>query len=287
MADEPLPATAVPTQEPAPVSAPSSTSDQAPAEQPEGQAAEDSVEIEYGGEKYMVPKALEKGIMQERDYTQKSMTVAERARAIEAQEASIKTERENLRQRSEAKDVVGAMNLTLAQLERRLNSPEYQQLRQTDPSRASLEFQDYTMLKQNRDEVTGRIRADEDAENLRTQQETAKRFEAGLADLQKSIPDWGADKAEKVAAHGTSYGFSRAELAKVTDHRMIKVLHDAMVGRQLLEAQRKAAAVPATTAQPVQRVTPGRSAPVQGLSDKQSVENWITTRNKQDAAKRH
>src|SRR5690349_14326658 len=48
--------------------------------------ADETFEVEIDGEKFQLPKKLEKAVMQERDYTQKSQAVAEQRRQIELQQ---------------------------------------------------------------------------------------------------------------------------------------------------------------------------------------------------------
>ncbi len=62
--------------------------DQAPKE--EEQSAEDAVaEIEFEGARYQVPKELEKGFLQNRDYTQKTQEVAEQRRMLEQAQSNV------------------------------------------------------------------------------------------------------------------------------------------------------------------------------------------------------
>src|SRR5688572_8403308 len=58
----------------------------APPEEQQGEApvAEETFEFEIDGQKYALPKALEKAVMQERDYTQKSQVIADQRRTFEA-----------------------------------------------------------------------------------------------------------------------------------------------------------------------------------------------------------
>lgn len=58
-------------------------------EAPQTEAVEE-VEIEYDGDRYRIPKKLEKGFMQERDYTQKAQDLAEQRKRLEQSEAVLK-----------------------------------------------------------------------------------------------------------------------------------------------------------------------------------------------------
>src|SRR5688572_2610686 len=47
---------------------------------------EETFELDIEGEKYVLPKKLEKGFLQERDYTQKSQSLADQRRLVEVKE---------------------------------------------------------------------------------------------------------------------------------------------------------------------------------------------------------
>jgi hypothetical protein len=53
------------------------------AEATETQAPEETFEIEVDGEKFALPKKLEKAVLQERDYTQKAQAIAEQRKQFE------------------------------------------------------------------------------------------------------------------------------------------------------------------------------------------------------------
>src|SRR6185312_13074674 len=70
-------------EEPAQTEEPQAASEEQPSEEESAAPAEETFELEIDGEKFVLPKKLEKGFMQERDYTQKSQTLADQRRQIE------------------------------------------------------------------------------------------------------------------------------------------------------------------------------------------------------------
>jgi hypothetical protein len=251
----------------------------------EGVDAEDEdVEVEREGKKYRIPKALEKELMLQADYTRKTQTVAEERKAIEAERALIKQRGEI--QETFIKDVAKLTNVQdrLAQYEKL----DWTTLRQTDVNQANALFQEYVLLKDQRDALGRDLNQRHQQRQLDEQQETAKRIEQGRAELAKRIPNWSPEAAKKVADFAVkSYGFSLEEVGAITDPRAVEALYHASIGKQFLERQRaQAGKTQQPEAQPAPQVGARRSAPVTDLSRIKDTEAWVKERNRQLAKKR-
>jgi hypothetical protein len=255
----------------------------------EGVDAEDEeVELERAGKKFRVSKAVADEIEKERllqsDYTKKTQTLAEERKAVEAEKALIKQRGEI--QETFIKDVAKLTNVQdrLAQYEKL----DWNTLRQTDVNQANALFQEYVLLKDQRDALGRDLNQRHQQRQLDEQQETAKRIEQGRAELAKRIPNWSPEAAKKVADFAVkSYGFSLEEVGAITDPRAVEALYHASIGKQFLERQRaQAGKTQQPEAQPAPQVGARRSAPVTDLSRIKDPEAWVKERNKQLAAKR-
>ena len=78
------------------------------------------------------------------------------------------------------------------------------------------------------------------------------------------------------------YGFQPQEIAAFEDHRLVRILHDAIEGRkarsQAAKAQRH---VTAQAAQPAARAGGGGAAPIARMDDRTSTDAWMKARNAQ------
>ena len=251
----------------------------------EGVDAEDEeVEVEREGKKYRVPKALEKELLLQSDYTRKTQALAEQRKAVEAQEAMIRQRAEF--QETFAKDVAKFHNVQdqLAQYEK----VDWNTLRQTNPDQANALFQQYVLLKDQRDNIGRDLSQKQQQRQLEEQQETAKRIEQGRAELAKRIPNWSPEQAKELADFGVkSFGFTPEEIGSIADPRAVEALYYAKIGKQFLDKQRAQASKPQQPeAQPVPQVGAKRTAPTTNLYRITDPEKWAEIRNKQEAAKR-
>lgn len=222
----------------------------------------DLEEVEFEGEQFRLPKKLKDGLLRQADYTKKTQEVAEQRKSVEARQAEIQQIQE--RQTAFAQDIaqLGALNARLAPFAQVQDWPSY--IRTGGPA-AQADYAEYQALVHQRDQfangLTQRIH-DRDAEQQRA---FATLVETGRAEIKKYIPDYSTEVANKLADFGGEYGFSRDEILQAeSDPRSIRVLHDAMIGRQLREQQAKTQSIAiAQNTKPVQtlRGTAGGKAP--------------------------
>jgi hypothetical protein len=144
-------------------------------EQTEAPPESDDVEIELEGEKYRVPKKLEKAFLQERDYTQKTQAVAEQRRILEQTQHAMK----------------------LAQMEQEFQreaATEVQQLQYLDQYIQSLNQQNFSQMTtdEKMDALLNIQQAERHKESLKATLETKK------GDYQKKL-DAAVDEAKSKA----------------------------------------------------------------------------------------
>lgn len=245
----------------------------------DGQATnqdDDSEEVEHEGQKYRIPKALKSALMMNADYTRKTQEVAELRRAAEAERTQY--------QRASAEHVqalaaVHSIDQQLGQFQQ----VNWQQLSDEDPIQAQKLWMQYTQLKDSRQQIAGQVQQMEQQRAFETQQATAKRIEEGQAILKRDIPNWGPETARQINDFAAKeFGFQPQELAQVTDPRVVKILHAAMVGTQLVKKQQEGAPSGSSQAavKPVTKVG-GNNAPARRDMNSLPVGDWMKARNEQ------
>ncbi|MDE2439561.1 MAG: hypothetical protein KGP14_00950 [Betaproteobacteria bacterium] len=237
---------------------------------------DDSEEVEHEGQKYRIPKALKGALMMNADYTRKTQEVAELRRAAEAERAQYS--QANAQQVQAMAQVVAA-----DQQLQQFAQVNWQELSNEDPVRAQQLWMQYSQLKDYRQQVAGQVQQMEQQRAFETQQETAKRIEEGNAVLKRDIPNWGPEVAQQINTFAAKeFGFQPQELAQVTDPRVVKILHAAMVGAQLVKKQQEG--TPSSQQQPaVKPVTKvgGNNAPARRDMNSMPVGDWMKARNEQ------
>jgi hypothetical protein len=252
------------------------------AEAENGQPAEEEAEdIEHDGRTYRVPKALKGAFLMQADYTRKTQELAEQRRAVEGQQAQAQQE---ARWNREHAAEIGSLVAIDARLQH-YGRVDWQAWTQQDPVAAQAAFIEYQQLRDAR-AATAQSLAQRDAGRQAAQERQLEaRLTEGRAQLARDIPGWGAELQGKLLEYGMANGLSREELDNVVDPRLVRILHKAYVGEQILNQQR-AAARQATAQPPAQPVTVigARKAPQpvsasSPASDRLSADEWMRRRN--------
>jgi hypothetical protein len=251
----------------------------------EEQTDEELAEIEHDGKKYRVPAALKDGYLRNADYTQKTQSVAEMRREVEAEKARV-AEMGKLRQEDVA--AIGQIVNLDTQLKafREITQGQWALLDQQDPARAQQLFRQMSLLKEQRDELVSGVQQRQEQLKLEEQRMSAKFVEENKAALKRLIPNWTPELGRKVADAGMKhFGLTEKEIQSVTDARFLKILHYARIGHEALNKSRAATkTADAVEANPVPQVAARRSAPTNDLSKIKDPDEWLRVRNKQLAA---
>lgn len=236
---------------------------------------DDSEEVEHDGQKYKVPKALKPLLLMQADYTRKTQQVAEERAVVQA-------ERQALHQSSQAELDTYARATTLAGQLAQYQQVDWPAWHDSDPFAAAKATSEYQMLRDAHQQAIGQLSNLRGQRTLQQQQETAKRMEEGRAVLTREVPGWNDDLKAKLITHAAGYGFSRQELDDLeADPRVAKVLHAAFVGSTVTQAAKKVQSnLTAQAVTPAARVATAR-APVTGLDDRLSAQDWVDRRNAQ------
>jgi hypothetical protein len=201
-------------QEPQQEQAPETEETAAPeAEQSEAPPAEELFEIEVDGEKFALPKKLEKAVLQERDYTQKSQSLAEQRRAFELLHEQAKTA--NFRQAFEQE--VSAELQQLQAYDAVLKQPiDWNSMTTEEAFRKKLQVDTW---KTERDELARKV--------SNSHQQWTQKQEAALKDLKskardivsKRIPNWSEATEKAIRDHALNDGYTEAEMNDIVDPR--------------------------------------------------------------------
>ena len=210
----------------------------------------------------LTPDDIAASYLRQRDYTRKTQELAKREN--EAVEFLTKKHEEIRSQYLSQAELTRAAIVQMAGIK---SEDEMAALATTDPSAWVAESQRQRQignyLNQLSQQIEGEKQQAKAQEEQRTQQQRQKQFSEAWDVLSKDGID--KEKLSKIYGGATEkYGFSSEELATVYDHRMVRVLKDA-VAYQALKAQKPAVM---QKAQNAPRMPSRQAAPAQERIDK-------------------
>lgn len=236
-------------------------------------------EVELDDLKLKVPKdqaqKLREAFLRQADYTRKTQEVADARKAFEAERATF---HQAGAQELSARAQVVAIDQQIAQYQ----NIDWDAWEAKDPFAAQSGWRQFQTLQNGRQQAVNQVGQLAQARTVQQQQETAKRLEEGRTVLARDIKGWSPQLAETLLDHGVkTYGFNRAEIEEFSDPRMVKVLHDAFQFQALSKKTQAAQShVTAQKVEPAAKVARA-AAPVQGLDDRLSIEEWNKRRTAQ------
>jgi hypothetical protein len=203
---------------------------------------EPSFEVEtVDGKKKLTLSQIKDGVMLKADYTRKTMALAEERKAAERAAAEASQIKQQLTE---------ALQVWAVPAEQ---EPDWQALARTATP------QEFNMKRVEWE--TRQRKAMQAREQYRALQEQQQRetIATEYQRLLEVVPEWRDETKFKAAAAkmqeaGTTYGLSAEEIAGVTDHRLIRILHDAA---RYQELQKGKAAVTKKVAQAPTTLKPG------------------------------
>lgn len=217
--------------------------------------ADDDEEIEHDGEKYKIPKALKDAFLRQQDYTQKTQTVAEQRKEVEARQAEL-AQREQVQQQNIAEYAKAyALDARLKEFE----AIDWNALSDSDPVQAQKLWFAREQLQRERNEVVASVTQKQQAQHFEQQRATAKQLEAGRAVLEREIKGWSPEVAKELSAYGKEIGFTEQELAQVSNPKAVVLLHKAMQFDRLMKKQAATKAPPVPQEKPVTRITASKA----------------------------
>jgi len=277
---------------PEPASAPDPTTkieDQAPLETTEEAAPEPVAppeeldEIEYDGEKYKVPKKLKNGFLMQSDYTRKTQELAQQRQQVQAHQQYVAQQAQIAQQHAVEIGQVYNLNQRLAQF----GQVDWQKLESEDPFKAASLHREYTLARDQRDQLAQRVQIREQQRVAGQQQSFATQYQRTNEQLARDIPNWNQELANNLANFARENGIDEPSLRQVAiNPNAVKLLHKAYQGHQLAQARQEAAktAEPKVEITPLTKVSGAGARPSVDLA-KADMETYVATRRKQMAAR--
>ena len=253
-----------------------SESEELDTEQPDGSEEED---VEYEGKQYKVPKELKDALLRQSDYTRKTQEVAEARRAIEAQQQRIEAERQFTQAHIREVARIEAIEQQLSQF----SQIDWNALTDADPVQAMKLDRQARDLQAQRAQIAQTLTQRQAEFQQSQQQEAARQIAEGQRVLQREIPGWGQEMAQKLIEYGRSRGYPDSVLMNVTSPQFVIDLYNSY---QFAEIRKKAAQKQKPVQEkPVTRITASK-AKASIDPDRMSPDQWLKWRNSQLKSKR-
>ena len=193
------------------------------------QEDDDSEEVDFRGSKYRLPKDAAHGVREiQKDYTQKTMALAEQRKAFEAQ---AKFQQENMQDVAK----VAALDERLAEF----NQVDWNRLSDDDPVLWQKLFAQRSVLEGQRNQLAGQVAHKQQQMHLQQQQEFAQQIEASETVLKREIKEWSPQLESNLQQFAVDrFGFGMEEVkASKANPQLYKLLHLAYVGDRLMKQQ--------------------------------------------------
>lgn len=231
------------------------------------EADEDLTDYDHKGKSLKVPKELVEGSLRQADYTRKTQALSEERKAVEARAAVIQENAADIAK-------LGAADHQIQ---------EWAKWIQDNPDQATAaDFVKLQTLQRDRGQIAHALQQRHQQAQAEAQREDAKALEDMRASLAKEITGYSPAVEQKIFTFATrDLGFAPEDIAAVRDPRYVKVLHLAMSGKTANAKQSATAAVQKQQATSPAPTVAGRKAPITGLSDRLSTEEWARRRNEQ------
>ena len=256
-------------------------------ENPSGDDEADYEEIERGDKRYKVHKDLKADLMRQDDYTRKTQAHSQEVARFEERVKAFETaSEESLKASVEVKAIKDRLDAINA-----LTEDDWSTLRRLDHQNGTDEtmrlMRELQHLPQKLAEAENTSKAMREAVLKEQSEIQTKQLEQGQAILARDIPGWGPELGNKLTEFAMrEYGVTpEKDSAAFMSPAIVKMAHDLF---RLKEAQRKT--TQATKAKEATKNPPPKvaksAAPVTGLSDDLSAEEWARRRNEQVAKRR-
>ena len=231
--------------------------------------------MEYDGQEYEVPPQLKDALLRQSDYTQKTQSLAEQRKSVEAQAAALQQQAELQQQTIEDVAAVKAIDQQIEQY----NALNWDELYNSDVGQASALDRQKRELESQRQNTINRLNENQAKALANQRAEHARIVEEGQKVLKKEIDNWTPELAQTIAAYGISQGLKEQAVASITDPVHVKLIDKARRYDELV-AKQKAAMPKAEPPKSAVKVK-GKRASATKDPDKMSIEEWTKMRNKQ------
>lgn len=215
---------------------------------------EETFELDYEGEKFQLPKKLEKAVMQERDYTQKSQQLAEQRKTYELLHEQARISRMQEAFQQEIAPESKQLQMYDAVLEQ-ARSIDWSSMTTDEVIRKKMELDSW---KEQRQAIAQQIEGKQ-REFIQKQQGELQKFQQQALDtITKRIPGWGKELQSAIRESAIKDGYTEAELGSIVDPRHVLTLWKAHQFDQL-----QAKAQPSVQAAKTVKTSPTNPMPQQ------------------------
>lgn len=255
-----------------------------------GEGEEEFEELDVDGEALRAPKSLAEKLkarmMMQADYTQKTQTLAEQRKELEAQRQATELEAQTRQALFNEEAQLFTVNQRLEQFQ----NVNWAALAQQDMQQHAVLQAEYTQLRDYADKLSSHVNGRRAEIASMREQETAISLQRALSHLNSPKPEIGwdgkfdADKRASLTKFGMDLGFTNEELSNTSHPLMIQTLNLARIGYETLRKQSAALKKAAPEAKPVPTVTSGKAKAFKD-PDKMTTDEWLRYRESQLARK--
>lgn len=182
-------------------------------EAPEAEAPDETFEFEIDGERYALPKKLEKAVMQQRDYTQKTMSLSEKEKNYEFLNEQARVSHLQRQFETEISQELSQIQAYDAVLKQPV---DWASMSSEEAFRKKIQLDQW---KEERAEIERQIQG--------KHHQWSQKTEAAIRDLQtkaaelvtKRIPNWTDATWKAITEHAKNDGYTESELKLIIDPR--------------------------------------------------------------------
>jgi hypothetical protein len=226
-----------------------------------GEVEEETIEVDWDdGKKYKIPKALEGGILKNKDYTTKTQEAAALRKTLDAEKAQIEERLKATEEELDARADLRQVTKTLDEFSK-LTPEDWAAHDAANPQATAAAWRNFQLLKDQKAELEGKIsKAQADRTGV-ADSDLKTRIQKTVEHAQKAIPGWKPDTIPKLVEFATEMGVPEDTIKQVWSPTFIDILHRAHLGHQLLQKQATAPKLPsAQPGKPLAKVN-GNSTP--------------------------
>lgn len=202
------------------------------------------------GREWAVPEELTPALMKDKDYRQKTQTLADSKREFEAQQEEF----EALQKRSDEDFAIEAEINSLRETLKQYDGLDWNRMAAEDMYDAQQKQFQRGLVKDRLTELS-EVRNSRHQERLaEAQRETAKRISEAETYAQENIPGWEQGKGAEIIGFAREIGYDDQSLRKNMGAPFMKMLHRAFVGNQAMTKAKEQPKPPKKQVKPASKV---------------------------------
>ena len=240
-------------------------------------AQPEEVEVEIDGETYLVPKKISDRFIQHADYTRKTMDLAEMRRALSAEREAQAMEKAFTQATSQEREELATLDYQLKQF-KQIDWSKIEDTAQLVHLKAQMDN-----LRERRSEVDASLKGRRAEFEDKVKSMTQEAMASGQKVIAQRIGDFTDTRKQELFAYGLNEGYTRDELDRIVDPRLVVTLWKASQW-DALQASKPTVTARATRAAPVVKPGPTRPQPSRVQLSKAAIKDGKTNSQKVRAA---